>query len=253
VLVEVGLVLGEDSAQVRGVDDEDPVEDLAACTADPALHDRVHPRCLRSGQQYAQALAPEYLIEHAGELTVPVSDQEFEVSDALTQLDRQVPGLLGHPGAGRVGGDPEDADTAGGVLDDGKAIQAGQGDGVDGEEVAGQDSFRLGIEELPPGRAGSAGCRVDACLLQDRPYGGRGDHAAELGQLTSDPPVSPGWVLSGHLQYQLADRRPDRRTPGLPAPVGPASFHQVGVPAQQCSGSDEHPEAPSFRQQSGQC
>src|SRR5690348_1801898 len=44
--VEMGFVLGEDLAQVPGVDDEDPVEEFAAYAAHPPLHDRVHPRCL---------------------------------------------------------------------------------------------------------------------------------------------------------------------------------------------------------------
>ena len=43
VPVEVGLVAGEDLAQVTFVDDEDPIEDLAADAAHPAFRDRVHP------------------------------------------------------------------------------------------------------------------------------------------------------------------------------------------------------------------
>jgi hypothetical protein len=35
---------------MRGVDDQYSVEDLAAYAADPTFHDRVHPRCLRSGE-----------------------------------------------------------------------------------------------------------------------------------------------------------------------------------------------------------
>jgi hypothetical protein len=42
--VEVILILGENLAQMRRVDDEDPVENLSAYAAHPALHDRVHAR-----------------------------------------------------------------------------------------------------------------------------------------------------------------------------------------------------------------
>src|ERR1039457_1202223 len=43
VPVEMGLILGQDLAQVRGVDDKHPVEDLAAHAADPPFGDRVGP------------------------------------------------------------------------------------------------------------------------------------------------------------------------------------------------------------------
>ena len=43
VPVEMGLILGQDLAEVRGVDDEYPVEDLVAYAAYPAFHDRVGP------------------------------------------------------------------------------------------------------------------------------------------------------------------------------------------------------------------
>ena len=37
VPVEVGLVLGQDLAQMRGVEDEDPVEEFAAYAAYPSV------------------------------------------------------------------------------------------------------------------------------------------------------------------------------------------------------------------------
>ena len=46
--------------------------------------------------------------------------------------------------AGRVGGDAEDVDAAGGVLDGKERVQPLQGEGVDMKQVAGQDPARLG-------------------------------------------------------------------------------------------------------------
>ena len=66
-------------------------------------------------------------------------------------------GQLGQPRAGRVRGDPEDVDATGGVLDDEERVQPLQGDGVDMEQVAGQDPVCLGTEELGPGGSGSPG------------------------------------------------------------------------------------------------
>jgi hypothetical protein len=63
--VEMGLVLGEGLAQVCGIDDADLVEELAAYAADPAFHDRVHPRRLRSGEHDPDALSAEHLVELA--------------------------------------------------------------------------------------------------------------------------------------------------------------------------------------------
>jgi hypothetical protein len=39
--VEMGLIFGENLAQVVGVHDEDPVQEFTAYAADPAFHDRV--------------------------------------------------------------------------------------------------------------------------------------------------------------------------------------------------------------------
>jgi hypothetical protein len=69
-------------------------------------------------------------------------------------------------GRGRVGGDAEDVDVAGGVFDDEERVEPGQGDGVDAEQVAGEDRVGLGAEELRPGRPGSLWRRVDPAAVR---------------------------------------------------------------------------------------
>jgi hypothetical protein len=76
--VEMVLILGENLAQMRRVDDQDPVEDLTTYATDPALHDRVHARCLRRGEHDPYAFGAEHFIEQPGELAVPVANQELE-------------------------------------------------------------------------------------------------------------------------------------------------------------------------------
>jgi hypothetical protein len=68
-------------------------------------------------------------------------------------------GLLGQPGAGRVGCDSEDVHAAGGMLDDEEGIQPAQGDRLEMEQVAGQDRIRLRLrlQELRPGWPGRRG------------------------------------------------------------------------------------------------
>jgi hypothetical protein len=55
------------------------------------------------------------------------------------------------------------------------------GAGVEVEEVDRDDRPGLVGEELSPGGAGSAGCGVDACGVQDLPDGGGADLVAEAG------------------------------------------------------------------------
>src|SRR3954468_9487206 len=126
--VEVVLVLGENLAQMRGVDGEDPVEDLATYTADPAFHDRVHTRRLSSGEHDPDAFGAEHLIEQRGELAVPITDHELERPDPLPQIHQQVPRLLARPAGGRIRGHTMDMHPPGGVLNHREAVQPGQDD-----------------------------------------------------------------------------------------------------------------------------
>jgi hypothetical protein len=54
-----------------------------------------------------------------------------------------------------VGGDAEQVYPAGGVLDDEERVEPVQRDGVEVEQVTGQDGLRLRAQELAPGRSGA--------------------------------------------------------------------------------------------------
>ncbi|MDZ5493642.1 hypothetical protein U2F25_29990 [Micromonospora sp. 4G53] len=64
-------------------------------------------------------------------------------------------------------------DLAGGDLDEEQHVDPLEHHRVDGEEVAGQDRVGLGGQELPPGRSGPSGCRVDPGLVEDSTNLGR--------------------------------------------------------------------------------
>ena len=49
-----------------------------------------------------------------------------DAAAGVVEVHEQVAGLLGQPGPGRVGGDPEQVHAAGGVLDDEERIQPAQ-------------------------------------------------------------------------------------------------------------------------------
>lgn len=75
------------------------------------------------------------LIEGCGELRVAVTYQELDRLGLAVQVHQQVAGLLGHPRAGRVRRDAEDADAPAGVLDYGRDISGRAVGQVGGEEV----------------------------------------------------------------------------------------------------------------------
>ena len=90
-------------------------------------------------------------------------------------------------------GDAKDVYPAGGVLDDEERVQPVQGDGVEVEQVAGEDRVRLGLQELGPGWSGSSGRGVDAGVVQDGQDGGGADLVAEAGEFPVDASISPRW------------------------------------------------------------
>jgi hypothetical protein len=61
-----------------------------------------------------------------------------------------------------VGGDAGQVHPAVFQLDEEQHVQAGQADGLDGEEVTGDRAGGLGAQELRPGLAAWAGCRTQA-------------------------------------------------------------------------------------------
>ena len=76
MVVEVRHVLGQHSLEMAPIDDQHPVEQLAADGADPAFGDRVRPGRLHRGTQDPDGFADEDSIEGVGELAVAIPDQE---------------------------------------------------------------------------------------------------------------------------------------------------------------------------------
>ncbi|MGH3435459.1 MAG: hypothetical protein ACRDRN_03225 [Sciscionella sp.] len=139
---------------------------------------------------------------------------------------------MGHPGTGGVDGDAKDVDAAGGVLDDEQHIEPVKQQGVDVEEVGGQDAVGLGGKELSPGGPAAARCGIDTGSLEDQPHGAGRKVVAEPGEFAVNPSVSPGRVLRSQAQHQPAQLRCRGPAAGAaPWGLGPAPCHQVPVPA----------------------
>jgi hypothetical protein len=187
----VVLVLAEHGSGMPLVDDQDAVEEFAANAADEAFGDRVGPRCPDRCLDDGDAGGGEDGVEGGGEFGVAVPEEEPEATAGVVKVHPQVAGLLGQPGAGGMGGDPEDVHPAGGVLDDEERVEPVQRDGVQVEQVAGEDRLWLCAEELRPARSCPPRRGVDAGPVQDGPDGGGADPVAEAGELAVDAAVAP--------------------------------------------------------------
>jgi hypothetical protein len=90
----------EDALQLAAVEDQDPVEALAPCAADPALDVRVRVRRPDWCSDHPDPVAIEDCVESAAELRVPVVDQQPRPLAVVVEVRQQV-ARLQHPGTVR--------------------------------------------------------------------------------------------------------------------------------------------------------
>jgi hypothetical protein len=133
----------EDLLQVTTADDQQPVEALGADGTDPPLRIGVGVRRLDRRDEHLGTLGAEHLVEPATELRVAVAEHKAQPQSPIRCRQEQVAGLLGDPGTIGVGRHAGQVDPAGGQFDKEQHIQPPQPDGVDREEVAGEDAGRL--------------------------------------------------------------------------------------------------------------
>ena len=74
--VEVRYVLGQHSLKLVPVEDQHPIQQIAADGADPSLGDRVCSGRAHRGAQDADAFAGEHGIEDVSEFGIPIPDRE---------------------------------------------------------------------------------------------------------------------------------------------------------------------------------
>ncbi|MFD8389923.1 hypothetical protein ACFV2N_12165 [Streptomyces sp. NPDC059680] len=77
----------------------------------------------------------------------PVADDVGEVVDTLTELTYELSGLPRGPDGGGVDGDARDMHGAGACLHNEQGVQPLRADGVDVEEIGGEQAVGLGPEE----------------------------------------------------------------------------------------------------------
>lgn len=176
-------VFTENPAEMLLVEDDQPVERFVADGLDYSLAVSVGARPSVGSERDSSAFASENRVKLVGELGVAVVDEELSRLLEVAQLPAQVSGLLGDPGRVGVGGavDVEDAPTL--DLQEDEHVERLQEQGVDGEEVAGQDGARMGAKELSPSRSVTAWRRRYAIATQDTANRGRRGPIAEPQQL----------------------------------------------------------------------
>ena len=172
-------------AQALGVDD-------AGCSAGPrsvgpAGGDRGQPSAASQGTRYGRSapnaphmrwrwvparVSPALWCPPSGirrrttaELPVTVAEEAHRPA-LLAEHHEQVAGLLGDPGGVGVGGHPGQVDPTSAQFDEEQHVQPAQPDGVDGEEVAGDDRGGLPAQERPPGGGRRPRCGVQPVAAQ---------------------------------------------------------------------------------------
>ena len=248
----MAFVLAQHGRGVALVDDQDAVEELPAEATDEAFGDRVGAWCPHRCPDDADVDGGEDGVEGGGELGVAVADQKPEAPTGIIEVHEQVAGLLGEPGSGGVGSDAKDVHPAGGVLDDEEAIQPVQRDGVEVEQVAGEDSARLGSQELWPRGSAPTRRRVDAGAVQDLPDGGGADLVAEADEFAVDASVAPSGVLGGQADDQSAHAGGHGGSTRSGRLGRPAAGEELSVPAQDRARCDEQPEPAADGEQSAE-
>ena len=121
--VVMAFELAEYGCSVSSIDDQEAVEEFAADRSDEALGDRVRPWCPHRRLNDPYLDRGEDRVEGSGELAVAVADEEPEALVGVVEVHEQVARLLCEPGSGRMGGDAQDVDSAGGVFDNEERVK----------------------------------------------------------------------------------------------------------------------------------
>src|SRR6266545_2926862 len=246
MLVEMPDVRGEHVVEVAAAEDQQSVEALVANAADPAFSVRSRLRRPYRRFDHLDAFAAKDLVEVTSELAVAVTNEKPRPDIFVVELHQEVACLLGHPAAIRIGRDPGEVDAPGRKLDEEQRVEALQEERVDGKEVTLQDARRLSPQELPPALLEPLRCRLDPCLLQNRPDGACGQLDPEPEQLALDPPVAPARVLPRQPHHERTHLGASRWASGTPMRIRPAARDQLAMPTHKRRRRDEHRRLPAL-------
>ena len=191
----------EEASELALVPDQGPVQQFVANGAHPSLSERVGLWCARwSGDDWS-ADRGERTVEGSAELAGAIADHEPE---RVVVAHEEVAGGLSSPGPGGIGGDAGEVDPAAVHPDEEQDVESAQRDGVDTEEVGGDQHMGLACDELAAGWPGAVRGGLASCVAQDPPHRGGSAAVPESSQFSVDAPVPPVWVLGIETQHESA-------------------------------------------------
>jgi len=143
-----------------------------------------------------------------------------------------VSGLLDDPWRGRIRRAPGDVHAAAPQLDEEEDVESLQPDGLDREEVNGQQALAMCPDELAPRRLSALACRSETSGPEPGADRRRGDRDAKPFQFADNPWIAPARVLAREPQHQLS-RLTSQRWPTDRPRVRPPLRDQAAMPADQ--------------------
>jgi hypothetical protein len=223
----------EDALELATVDDQDPVEALAPDRPDVALGVGVRLRRPDRRLDDCDPLAAEDLVERAVELGVAIANHESKRRGSLGERPSELARLLRCPGAVRLLGAAGQLHASTAELDEEQDVQPRRADGVDGEEVAGDQARRLSTHEPAPGERSAFARRARTDCSYELADGRRRDSESESRHLTGDPLVARGWVLAREAQHELTYLARNGRAAHASVRARPTPRDQLAVPAHE--------------------
>jgi hypothetical protein len=115
------------------------------------------------------------------------------------------------PVRGRVSSHPEEMDPSGAHFHDEQHVKAAQPEGLEGEEIGGQQPGGLSAQEGPPPSVATPWRRAQPCGGQNPPDRAPAHAVPEPGQFSLEASVSPGRILVCQAQHQSSDLVINRR------------------------------------------
>jgi len=149
-LVVVLTVFGENSSQVRLIQDNEPVQALLAQGPHLALRIGIGIGSSKRRPDDFHPFGPEHGIKSSGEFRVAIMDQEPNRQVVLFQRPGQLPRLLGRPRRIWMSRAPSHKYTSGSQVNEEENVRGLKTKGLHRQEVAGEYLVLVMLQERPP-------------------------------------------------------------------------------------------------------
>src|SRR5215831_707502 len=198
VIVVIANVVEEKSLQMPFVHSNDMIQQLPPTAFDPALRHPVLPRTLERGLDRLNPEGSHGSGNLHSVLPVPVEDQK----PRNRAKRKRLPQLLNNPNARGLPRDVAVQNTSAIMADDEEAVEHGEGDRGNREEIHRGDGFPMVTQKSEPtlGRVWISGGSF-------HPAGNRsfGNVETEHEKFSVDAGSSPAGVLGHHLEDEIAN------------------------------------------------